>query len=49
MIALPLAEIATLGTQVAAHGAIRIAEFAGDEVFEMLIGIAILVYEAQPG
>ncbi len=48
MIALPLAEIATLGTQVATHGALRAAEIAGDEVFEMMISIAILIYETYP-
>ncbi|WP_447727683.1 hypothetical protein [Sphingomonas koreensis] len=49
MITLPIAEIASLGTQVATHGAIRAAEVAADEVFEMLIAIAILVYETYPG
>ena len=49
MITLPLAEIATLGTQIATHGAIRAAEVAGDDIFEMLIAIAILVYETYPG
>lgn len=48
MITLPLAEIATLGTQIATHGAIRAAEVAGDDIFEMLIAIAILVYETYP-
>lgn len=42
MIALPLAEIATLGTQVATHGALRVAEIAGDDVFEMIIAVVIL-------
>jgi len=49
MITLPVTEIASLGTQVATHGAIRAAEVAGDQVFEMLIAIAILVYETYPG
>jgi hypothetical protein len=49
MISLPLAEIAELGTQIASHGAIRFGEFVNDEIFEMLIGIAILVYETYPG
>lgn len=49
MTTLPVAEIASLGTQVATHGAIRAAEVAADEVFEMLIAIAILVYETYPG
>lgn len=49
MIALPIAEIATLGTQIASHGAIRAAEVAGDDIFEMMIAIAVLVYETYPG
>lgn len=49
MITLPITEIASLGTQVATHGALRAAETAGDQVFEMLIAIAILVYETYPG
>lgn len=48
MIALPLTEIATLGTQIATHGAIRAIEIAGDDIFEMMIAIAILVYETYP-
>lgn len=49
MITLPATEIASLGSQIATHGAIRAAEVAGDQVFEMLIAIAILVYETYPG
>lgn len=48
MITLPIQEIATLGTQVATHGAIRATEVVGDDIFEMLISIAILVYEMYP-
>lgn len=48
MITLSIAEIAALGTQVATHGAIRAAEVAGDDIFEMLIAIAVLVYETYP-
>lgn len=48
MITLPLAEIAALGTQIATHGALRVAEVAGDEVFEMLVAIAVLIYETYP-
>ncbi|HEY0624246.1 hypothetical protein [Sphingomonas sp.] len=48
MITLPLAEIAALSTQVATHGAIRATEIAGDDIFETLIAIAILVYETYP-
>ncbi len=49
MITLPITEIASLGTEVATHGAIRAAEVAGDQIFEMLIAIAVLVYETYPG
>lgn len=49
MITLPITEIASLATEVATHGAIRAAEVAGDQIFEMLIAIAILVYETYPG
>ena len=48
MITLPFAEIAALGTQIATHGAMRAAEVAGDDIFETLIAIAILVYETYP-
>jgi hypothetical protein len=49
MITLPITEIAALGTQVATHGAIRAAEMVGDDIFEMMISIAIIVYETYPG
>ncbi len=49
MIELSLNEIAMLGTQIATHGAIRAAEMVGDDIFEMMIAIAILVYETYPG
>ncbi|MCP3731608.1 hypothetical protein M9978_14365 [Sphingomonas sp. MG17] len=48
MLTLPLAQIATLGTEVATHGALRIAEIAGDDVFESMIAVAILIYENYP-
>lgn len=49
MITLPITEIATLGTQVATHGAIRATELVADDIFELLISIAIVVYETYPG
>ncbi|WP_423606098.1 hypothetical protein [Sphingomonas sp. MS122] len=49
MIPLPITEIASLGTQVATHGALRAAEMVADDIFEMMIAIAILVYETYPG
>lgn len=39
-----LAHIVDLGTQVAAAGAIRVGEIVGDDVFESLVGIAVLVH-----
>ncbi|MEG3181712.1 hypothetical protein [Sphingomonas sp. LT1P40] len=49
MITMSLAEIATLGTQIATHGAIRASEMVSDDIFELMIAIAILVYETYPG
>jgi hypothetical protein len=37
--------IVELGTQVATIGAIRAAEVTGDDVFEYIIGVAIVIYE----
>jgi hypothetical protein len=45
MLTLALSDIATLGTQVAMHGAIRASEIAGDEIFEMMVAIVIIVYD----
>lgn len=43
-------EIVELGTQVAMHGAVRVAEMASaDDLFELLVGIAVLIYEIAPG
>ena len=46
---LDIAHIVELGTQLAQAGAIRAAELSGDDVFEYVIGIAILIYEQDPG
>lgn len=40
--------IVDLGTQVATSGAVRAAEVAGDDIFEYIIGVAILIYEQYP-
>lgn len=40
--------IVDLGTQVATSGAIRMAEQVADDVFEYIIGVAILIYEVHP-
>ncbi|WP_186456785.1 hypothetical protein [Sphingomonas suaedae] len=45
MLTLAHADIATLGTQVATHGALRSNEVAGDEIFEMMVAIVVLVYD----
>jgi hypothetical protein len=42
---LNITEIADLATQVATNGALQIADLRGDELFEMIVGIAALVYE----
>jgi hypothetical protein len=49
LIQIDLSEIAELGTQVALNGALRAGEIAGgDDLFELLVGIAILIYEIAP-
>lgn len=45
MFTLALSDIATLGAQVAMHGAIRASEIAGDDIFEMMVAVVIVVYE----
>ena len=44
MLTLAQSDIATLDSQVAVHGAIRASELAGDEIFEMMVAIVIVVY-----
>lgn len=48
IVTMALAEIVELGTQVATTGAIRAAEASGDQVFEYIIAVAMLVYEMYP-
>ena len=49
LVQIDMSEIAELGTQVAVNGALRAAEVGGaDDLFEMIIGIAILIYEIVP-
>lgn len=43
-----ITHIIDLTTQVATTGAMRALESGGNEVFESLINIAILVYEQNP-
>lgn len=45
LLAIDINHIVELGTQVATSGAIRAAEVIGDDVFEYIIGIAIVIYE----
>ena len=49
VLGLDIAQIVDLGTQVATAGAIRAAEMTADEVFDYIIGMAIVVYEIDPG
>jgi hypothetical protein len=42
-------EIAELGTQIALQGALRATEFAVDDLFDLIVSIAILIYELSPG
>ena len=44
MLTLALSDIATLATDVAMHGTIRASEIDGDEIFEMMVAIVIIVY-----
>jgi len=49
ILGLDISQIADLGTMVAQSGAIRAAaEVAGDEVFEYVIGIAVVIYSTNP-
>lgn len=44
-----IGHIADLTTQVATSGAMRAVELVADDVFDYIIGVAILVYELDPG
>lgn len=43
-----IGHIADLGTQVAQSGAIRAFEIVGDEVFEYLVAMAVLLQDTGP-
>lgn len=45
---LDIGEIADLATEVAVNGAIRVSGGFGDEMFEYIVGIAVLIYEMFP-
>jgi hypothetical protein len=40
-----ISQIVDLGTRVATAGAIRFGEVSGDDVFERIVGIAVVIYE----
>ena len=46
--ALDISDIAELATPVGMTGAIASGTALGDELFEYLVGIAVLVYEMNP-
>ncbi len=46
---IPIQEIVDLATQTAVAGAIRIAEIAGDGVYEQMISVIAVIYEMDPG
>jgi hypothetical protein len=49
MLQIDIGDIAELGTQVAMSGALRVAEVKGiDDLFDFIVGIAILIYEMAP-
>jgi len=43
-----IGEIAELTTMVAVNGAIRAMDGVGDEMFEYIVGVIVLVYEMYP-
>ncbi|MEP9358628.1 hypothetical protein [Sphingomonas sp. KR3-1] len=50
LIGIDLGGIVELGTRVALHGTLSIAGTVGDDdLFELVVGIAILIYEIAPG
>ncbi|MBX9813898.1 MAG: hypothetical protein K2X76_04280 [Sphingomonas sp.] len=48
LISIDLDKIVELGTQVATTGALRVGEVIADDIFEMIIGIGMLIYELDP-
>jgi len=49
LIQMNLGEIAELGTQVAVHGAVRASEIGSDYLFDLIVAVAILIFESSPG
>lgn len=48
LVSIDLGKIVELGTQVATTGALRMADLMPDDVFEMIVGIGMLIYELDP-
>jgi hypothetical protein len=48
ILGLDIDQIVQLGTQIATTGAVRAFEATGDDLFEMVIGVAFLIYEIDP-
>jgi hypothetical protein len=48
LIGIEPSEIVELGTSVATHGALYTALVSADDLFELVVGIAILIYEIAP-
>lgn len=49
LIAIDPGETAELGTNVAMHGTLGASIADIDDMFELIVGIAILIYEIAPG
>jgi hypothetical protein len=45
LVQIEMSDVAELGTQVGMHGAIGMGEIQIDEIFELLVGIVLLVVE----
>lgn len=43
LVQLDVGEIAELGTTVAMHGAVATAEIASDALFELIVGVVVLI------
>jgi hypothetical protein len=48
MIQIDMSDIAELGTQVAMFGALGAGAVSIDDIFELVVGIVLLVIEVQP-
>ncbi len=48
IIGIDIDQIVDLSTQVAISGAIRMGEIVGDDIFEIIVAIAVIVYEMDP-